>query len=86
MVEAKAIVMLFVVFTLFSTFMAVCAWNSAHDIDSSVGKTYYYVATNCFEDDYACRTLKYYMQNQSLLFKSDTTFVFQRGYHIPDVS
>ena len=84
MVDSKA--MLFILFALFYTSMAVSSWTNEYYIPSSIDSKTYYIATNCVEDNRTCHTLRYYMQNQAVFFKSDTTFVFQHGYHVLDVN
>ena len=49
-------------------------------------QTVYCVTSNDSQSNSTCHTLKYYMRNSSLFFKSDTTFIFYGGKHLTDLN
>ena len=47
-------------------------------------QTVFCVTSNDSQSNSTCHTLKYYMSNSSLFFKSNTTFIFFSGEHLTD--
>ena len=71
------------IFLLLILLYSTSGWQ---ELTKTIQLTEYCVTSNESRSNSTCHTLKYYMRNSSLFFKSSTTFIFDAGDHFTDFS